>query len=217
MVGYNKSWLFTSIVTNTASRPLAEVFHESIARNAIGLYDSIAVSASATYSDHDRFWAYGYPAVCLIEYAPPWNNGTYYRASPLYHTSADSFGSVNMNLVRRVGQMTVASAARVGGDLLTDVESPLASGLPASPTLLQNYPNPFNPSTTIPFRLPVRAEVRLTVYDLLGREVALLYDGVAEGGEHSIRFNAEGLASGVYIARLVSRGTSLSRSLTLLR
>jgi hypothetical protein len=218
MVGYNPHWLFTAIVTNNASLGLATIFHESIARNSIGMYDSIANSSGATYSDHDRFWAIGARAVCLIEYAPPWNNGTYYRASPLYHTSADSFGSLNMNLVRRVGQMTVASVGRVAGEILTGIDGQmLAAGFPSQPELLQNFPNPFNPATAIPFRMPARGEVRIAAYDLLGKEVALLYHGVAEVGEHVVRFDGSGLASGVYYVRLASGSAVRTRSLLLLR
>lgn len=218
MVGYNPRWLFTSIITNANSLGLAGVFRESIARNSIGVYDSIANSSGATYSDHDRFWAIGARAVCLMEYAPPWESGTYYRASPLYHTSSDSFGSVNMDLVRRVGQMTVASAGRVAGDLLTGVEGPIVeSGKPETPELLQNYPNPFNPSTVVPFRMPARGEVRLAAYDLLGREVAVLYEGVAEAGEHAVRFDGSALASAVYYVRMASGRTVATRPVTLLR
>jgi hypothetical protein len=218
MVGYNKSWLFTSIITNPASRWLADIFHQSIARNAIGIYDSIAQNASATYSDHDRFWAAGYPAVCLMEYAPPWVNGTYYRASPLYHTSSDSFGSVKMDLVRRVAQMTVASVARVAGDILTGIEaSAFASGSPQGPVLFQNYPNPFNPETAVGYHLPAAGNAKLTVFDLLGREVATLASGPHAGGSHTVRFNASGLPSGVYYYRLEAGANASTRSMILLR
>ena len=218
MVGYNKSWLFTSIITNPASRWLADIFHESIARNSIGIYDSIAQNASATYSDHDRFWASGYPAVCLMEYAPPWVSGTYYRASPLYHTSSDSFGSVKMDLVRRVGQMTVASAARVAGDILMGVNAPDVSfASPRDPVLFPNYPNPFNPETAVRYYIPFSGSAKLAVYDLLGREVATLASGPHAAGSYTARFNASGLPSGVYYCRLEAGGFASTRSMVLLR
>jgi hypothetical protein len=218
MVGYNKKWLFTSIITNPASRWLADIFHESIARNDIGMYDSIAQNVSATYSDHDRFWAVGSPAVCLMEYAPPWNNGTYYIASPLYHTSSDSFGSVKMDLVRRVGQITVASVGRLAGDILTGVGEPaLAAGIPENPSLFQNYPNPFNPSTAVRYTLPVASSVKLSVYDLLGREVATLVNARQTAGSYTIRFSAPEMPSGVYLYRLIAGSHAETRSMILLR
>jgi hypothetical protein len=153
-----------------------------------------------------------------MEYAPPWVSGTYYRASPLYHTSSDSFGSVKMDLVRRVGQMTVASAARVAGDILTGVNAPdVVSASPRDPMLLPNYPNPFNPETSVKYYLPSSGSVRLAVYDLLGREVATLASGPHAAGSHTVRFNASGLPSGVYYCRLEVGSFTSTRSIVLLR
>lgn len=68
--------------------------------------------------------------------------------------------------------------------------------------LLQNYPNPFNGTTVIGYRLADFGDVRLVVYDLLGREVATLVKGREGPGEHQVKFDAGGLASGVYVCRL---------------
>ncbi len=77
-----------------------------------------------------------------------------------------------------------------------------ANDSPVKYSLLQNYPNPFNPSTTIQYALPQRAQVRLTVYNTLGQEVAQLVNGEMEAGYHSVRFDADRFASGVYFYRL---------------
>jgi len=81
----------------------------------------------------------------------------------------------------------------------------------------QNFPNPFNPATTIGYTLPHRGRVTLGVYDLLGRRVALLVDEVREAGAHSVSFNAQAFASGVYIYRLRSGQYTQTRRLLLLR
>jgi photosystem II stability/assembly factor-like uncharacterized protein len=93
---------------------------------------------------------------------------------------------------------------------------------PAVFALEQNYPNPFNPATVIRYSVgggaatrAVRA--RLAVFDLLGREVAVLVDGVVEPGAHSVTFDASGLASGVYLYRLSAAGEVQTRRLVLLR
>jgi hypothetical protein len=81
--------------------------------------------------------------------------------------------------------------------------------------LEQNHPNPFNPVTTIRFDLGQAGPARLTVVDLLGRQVAVLADGLLEAGEHAYSFNATNLASGVYIYRLETQESTLSRRMIL--
>lgn len=74
-------------------------------------------------------------------------------------------------------------------------------------SLYQNYPNPFNPVTTIEFNLPEDALVTLTVYNILGQEVAVLLNNeVIEEGTQSIMFDASGLASGIYLYKISARG-----------
>lgn len=89
--------------------------------------------------------------------------------------------------------------------------------IPTGTSLCQNYPNPFNPTTTIRYGLPKRSEVRLVVYDLLGREVARLINGEQEAGYHDVQFNASHLASGVYFYQLTAGTFMQTRKLLLLK
>jgi hypothetical protein len=93
------------------------------------------------------------------------------------------------------------------------------AGLPSAdvPVLAQNFPNPFNPQTTIRFSLPESAPVRLEVYDMLGRRVALLVDRVMEAGWHDAQFDASHLSSGLYGYRLTVGSHAFGRSMLLLR
>ena len=68
--------------------------------------------------------------------------------------------------------------------------------------LVHNYPNPFNPSTTFTWSLPHAANISLILYDLLGRDVAIVFSGRCEAGDHLTVFDGSNLASGTYFARL---------------
>ncbi len=74
--------------------------------------------------------------------------------------------------------------------------------IPQDFNLSQNYPNPFNPNTTIEFEIKEDAKVKLTVYNILGEQVAELVNGDINMGTHKVDFNAANLASGVYVYRL---------------
>ncbi len=92
--------------------------------------------------------------------------------------------------------------------------------LSASPVhfdLKQNYPNPFNPVTSIPFALDKRGYVSLKVYDVLGREVATLIDGINDAGNYNVTFNARDLNSGTYWYKLKSESRILTRKMSVIK
>ena len=101
----------------------------------------------------------------------------------------------------------------VGG--ATDTESDDA--LPQTLTLAQNYPNPFNPNTTISFHLSGTTDVQLKVFDLLGRRVATLVDGMLPPGAHEVDFNASNLTSGIYLYTITAGSQRMARTMTLLK
>jgi D-alanyl-D-alanine carboxypeptidase len=83
--------------------------------------------------------------------------------------------------------------------------------------LMQNFPNPFNPSTTIKFELPKASEVRLSVYDLLGREASVLVNDRRDAGVYEVKFDAAGLSSGVYFYRIQAGDFIQTKRLLLLK
>ncbi len=89
--------------------------------------------------------------------------------------------------------------------------------VPTRFVLQQNYPNPFNPSTTITYELPKSSEVRLSVYDMLGREVTVLVSEKRDAGIHEVKFDGSHLASGVYFYRLTAGDFVQSKGLTILK
>lgn len=92
-----------------------------------------------------------------------------------------------------------------------------SKSLPIEYNLSQNYPNPFNPSTTIKYYLPKDSNVKLKVYDILGREVANLVNDRIKAGEHTVNFNASNLASGIYIYRLSSESFVQAKMMMLIK
>jgi hypothetical protein len=89
--------------------------------------------------------------------------------------------------------------------------------IPERSMLLQNYPNPFNPNTLIEFQLKESAQTKLTVYDMLGREVETLVNDRLNAGTYQVNFTAGGLASGYYYYRLVSGAYSETRRMILVK
>ena len=101
-------------------------------------------------------------------------------------------------------------------NFVTGVEQ-VSQEVPETITLGQNYPNPFNPTTTIEYQLEKAQDVRLAVYDVLGRQVALLADGVQPAGTFHADFDASSLASGMYLYKLETESSTLTRMMTLLK
>jgi hypothetical protein len=117
--------------------------------------------------------------------------------------------------------MTVTDA--LGASVSCDpVMTTLDAEQPAAFVLEQNYPNPFNPTTAIRFQMPEAGPVHLAVYDVLGREVVRLVDGVQEAGVHEVTWTGRNSAgamvpSGIYVYRLEAGDFSASRSMLLLK
>lgn len=84
-------------------------------------------------------------------------------------------------------------------------------------TISQNFPNPFNPSTRIEYTVPELSMVKITVYDILGKEVCKLVDEEKSAGSYSVEFNGAGLSSGVYFYRININGYSETKKMLLLR
>ena len=92
-----------------------------------------------------------------------------------------------------------------------------SSELPEEFSLYQNYPNPFNPSTVIKFVLKNNALVKLSVFDLSGKEVNVLVNDKLNSGSYEYTFGAEGLSSGIYFYRLESGNSVKSKSMLLIK
>lgn len=101
---------------------------------------------------------------------------------------------------------------------LTQVSTQPEGNLPSEFKLKPNYPNPFNPTTTIRYKLPENADVRIEVFNVLGQRVQLHAPGLQPAGTHQMQFDGMGLSSGVYLYHLIANGVvSDSRTMLLLK
>jgi hypothetical protein len=100
--------------------------------------------------------------------------------------------------------------------IITDVAERDAN-LPTAYALSQNYPNPFNPATTFAFDMPENGDVRIVVYNLLGKVVTTLHDGKLAAGYHKFEFNGLNIPSGIYFYRVESRNFTDVKKMTLIK
>ncbi len=122
-----------------------------------------------------------------------------------------------LNFIPRNNMTGVTNPYKYDGtDVPLSVEK-IEGSLPKVFSLDQNYPNPFNPSTTISFSIPAVSQVRLVVYDILGREVKTLLDEKKEAGSYRVTFNAQNFASGIYFCRIEAGAEFKVRKLMLLK
>ena len=210
MIGYNNNYEYTDIVkvdnhVAEESRALGEKYLDVNEQFSIGLIMDDPPFASGGYSDHNSFAIFGYPAILMIENGPPWSSDTYYQFNPYYHTQDDTYDKLNMELVKMVTQLNLATVAALGSTV-TSTEKQVIDEVPGKFQLSQNYPNPFNPETTINYTLFESGHVSLKVYDSIGRKVTTLVNKTMSPGEHSVTFNSNNsnreLSSGVYIYKL---------------
>ncbi len=134
-------------------------------------------------------------------------DGTHWQAA-----SWTSNGSTTFQLPDGLQNMRIEAVTLEGA---TSIEAPLEK--PMAFSLEQNYPNPFNPTTTIDFNLQSADHVSLKVYDLNGQLVATLADSPMSAGQHSVKFDANNLASGTYIYELTAGNKTEAKKMILMK
>jgi len=136
------------------------------------------------------------------------------------------YDSAKVDLALIVGKdisSLTASASKALAKYLgsTDVDENYAT-LPTNFELYQNFPNPFNPVTTIMYDLPKAGKISISIYNILGQEICALYDDMASAGRNIVAWNGldsfgEPVASGLYLYRLKSESTSMTKKMILLK
>jgi hypothetical protein len=119
--------------------------------------------------------------------------------------------------IQEIGLTGVSQTLHIGmSDVLTTADG-IEEPTPRDWHLSPNYPNPFNPKTVITYQVPENSEVRLAVYDLLGREVATLVNERKASGNYAVTFDGSARASGMYVCRMMSGPFRQSRRMLLVR
>lgn len=143
------------------------------------------------------------------------------QATSMYTTgSGTDPGDYNAIVISQFGSATVNQSGVAISNLKVAIANPVSvedGEMVKGFNLDQNYPNPFNPSTAIRFTLDNAGQATLKVYDLLGREVAVLLNGALPAGSHSVSFDASALTSGVYVYKLEAGGRSMTKRMTLIK
>jgi photosystem II stability/assembly factor-like uncharacterized protein len=158
----------------------------------------------------DNWWVTRYNT--SIYYSP--DNGTTW----LTDYTAPS-GNYTHIAKARYGSNIILWAVRTGGGISrSEIPvgiAPVTNNIPKQYNLKQNYPNPFNPSTSISFDIPKSGNVRLVVFDELGREISVLIDGELNAGSYKAEFNGSSLSTGVYFYRITAGDFTMTKKMIL--
>lgn len=183
--------------------------------NEGGSFDDPLYSA-VNFSDANYGWVTGNDGVILVTT----DGGTTWE-------SQDSPTSVDLNAVYfvdnqtgwTVGENGAVLKTTTGGKIPVGIEGENPDDLLVSEfTLHPCYPNPFNPVTSVRYDVPEATEMRVSVYNILGHEVDVLFDGYAEPGRYTIRWDAASqLPSGIYFVRMMTREYSRVQKVTLMK
>ncbi|MBI3577986.1 MAG: T9SS type A sorting domain-containing protein [Ignavibacteriales bacterium] len=171
-----------------------------------------ALSVSGTIWNVRDFQRYAIDTTSekIITSFAPWHYG---GSQPSLRLTPDS-GIVSMKTNFSITGQTFYKGDRVIAKLL------LSSRITINPkefALYQNYPNPFNSTTSIEFGLPTAGYVSVKIYDILGRHIVTLFDGIKAEGNHKIVWSPQNLSGGVYFYRIESQASTTTKKMILLK
>ena len=173
-------------------------------RHSLGLDIDVQIFGTMD-SDQSSFWNRNYSAILLIEDYKANLTRLVNDFNYWYHTMYDQLFAFNKEYYHAMAKLAVGTITEVSE---VDISTGLKGGDETSIdfALGQNYPNPFNPSTNISYILPSASHVKLKVYDILGNEIAVIFDGYENEGRHTKIFNIGrilgSISSGIYIYQL---------------
>lgn len=137
-------------------------------------YEHVGTTSNTSWTDNS----------VLVRPPQTASSTNYYRVASVDSYSEESITSAEVSCGTNYAQKDVAQNNRIEA---------------FEYSLTNNFPNPFNPSTTIYYSIKEQVQVNIKVFDILGREVTQLVNEIKEPGKYSVKFNAAGIASGLYI------------------
>ncbi len=234
--GYYYAWEGYNAADIQDNSGVASSFYHTYGYNVTGFnvleVDFYFVAISMEYGED--FWIQYYDGsawrtVAAYARGIDFNNSTWYhavvtidRSEYNFPTNAkirfvcDASGDADDVYIDQIEFRGLSGASAVPGGLVLQEGRPEML-LPEEFSVSQNYPNPFNPTTNIDFSLPTASRVVVSVYNILGQEVARLADSYYEAGEHTLQWNAGDNASGVYLYRIEAGDYTVTRKMILLK
>ncbi len=158
-----------------------------------------------------------------------WNNGDGTFSDPDLVPVGDGPIALTVADLDGEGTMDLAVMNNLAGNVeilinqfVTHVEDGGTDGLPQVYALRQNYPNPFNPATTISYSVPIRSQVTISVFNILGQQVAILVDDVQNAGNYTVAWDGRtsdgtSAATGIYFHRINAGDFIQSKKMLLLK
>jgi photosystem II stability/assembly factor-like uncharacterized protein len=202
--------------------------------NAVGMASTNVPNRGAVTNDSGNVWNATVSPGVGTPYALA-GSGTkdfwYANSEAVYHTTDYGFSWSSENVIAgqlfaidfvTLGTTVIGYVAGTGGSIARYVGTATSvhddvRGVPSEFALEHNYPNPFNPSTTLRYELSVLSSVDLRVFDVLGREVAVLVNEEKTPGHYSVTWDADGMSSGIYFYQLRAGGNVFTKKMILLR
>jgi hypothetical protein len=220
---------FTDLMATNSPIRIAMNMHSAYGTHRFFVYhDSTGTSAAFTYLEKDYIEGVRYYYINGIEpwyYRITWTTGTpsYYPESWFWINFQEAVMALtyeDWNDPLAFNFDSTANAMLHGIADYLDIQSTFISGKSQQPTefeLYQNYPNPFNSSTIISFKMNKSENVQLSVLDITGRTVEILLNKSMSAGAHSVKFNTNDLASGVYLYHLKTGSNLYSKKMLLIK
>jgi Zn-dependent M28 family amino/carboxypeptidase len=222
MIAFNPLNDYIEIITNTQSLWLADSVATMADLYVPALQTNSRPFPDVSYSDHDSYQIYGFPAILLMENDRPWADDLpYYQLNPNYHTTADIISTLRFSQLTKVTQLALASILHLSGSGgITSINRDQSASIEISE--LSVYPNPFNATTTISFTLHSAASISANIYDVRGARVKQLTTQSAPANRINYTWNGtdntgHAVGSGTYFLIVEANPQILVKKIVLLK